>query len=111
MLNNAIFTILQELAVISNKELKIKFQEWLPRILAAEADFAASGLWSIVQRFLIAFPSSYLAERRFSAVVTLVTKKRNRLHVTERGDLWLFLSKIEPDINKIFKMHQIQPFH
>ena len=60
------------------------------------------GLWSIVQRFLIAFPSSYLPEREFIAVATLVTKKRNRLS--------LFLSKIEPDINKLLKMHQIQPY-
>ena len=35
--------------------------------------FRNPGLWSSVQRFLIAFPSSYLAERGFSAVATLVT--------------------------------------
>ena len=73
--------------------------------------FRNPGLWSSVQRLLIAFPSSYLAVRGFSAVATLVTKKRNRLHVTERGDLWLFLSKIEPDIIKLLKIHQIQLSH
>ena len=85
-----------------------------PRILAAEADFAT------VPRIMVdcssisdRFPSSYLAGRGFSAVATLVTKKRNRLHVllNAAGDLWLFLSKIEPDINKLLKMHQIQPSH
>ncbi|CAG9790258.1 unnamed protein product [Diatraea saccharalis] len=96
----------------TNEELKIKFKNdyqefWLQKPISQ----LYPGLWLIVQRFLIAFPSSYLAERGFSAVATLVTKKRNRLHVTERGDLRLFLSKIEPDINKLLKMHQIQPSH
>ena len=91
MLNNAIFTILQELTVLSNEELKIKFKNgyqefWLQKSISQ----LYPGLWSIVQRFLIAFPSSYLAEREFSAVATMVTKKRNRLYVTERGNLWLF---------------------
>ena len=90
-----LFTILQELTVLSNEELKIKLKNgyqkfWLQKSISQ----LCPGLWSIVQRFLIAFPSSYLAERGFSAVAPLVTKKRNRLHVTERGDLWLFLSKI-----------------
>jgi hypothetical protein len=60
---------------------------------------------------MIAFSSSYLCERGFSAVATLVTKKRNRFHVTERGDLRLFLSKFEPDINTLLKNHQIHPSH
>ncbi|KAJ0178841.1 hypothetical protein K1T71_005616 [Dendrolimus kikuchii] len=59
----------------------------------------------------IAFPSSYLCERGYSAVATLLTKKRNRLHVTKRGNLPLFLSKWEPDINKLIKQHQIHPSH
>lgn len=96
----------------TNEELKYKFKSgyqefWLQKLMSQ----LYPGLWSIVQRFLIAFPSSYLAERGFSAVATLVTKKRNRLNVTERGDLRLFLSKIEPDINKLLQMHQIQPSH
>ena len=65
----------------------------------------------MVQKFLIAFPSSYLAERGFSAVANLLSKKRNRLHVTERGDLRLFLTKFDPDVNKLSKMHQCHPSH
>ncbi|KAJ0175131.1 hypothetical protein K1T71_009272 [Dendrolimus kikuchii] len=37
------------------------------------------------------------------AVATLLTKKRNRLHVTKRRDLRLFLSKLKPDIKKLIK--------
>lgn len=111
--NTAGSSQLEELTELTtNEELKIKFKNgyqefWLQKSISQ----LYPRLWSIVQRFLLAFPSSYLAERGFSAVATLVTKKRNRLHVTERGDLRLFLSKIEPDINKLLKMHQIQPSH
>jgi len=39
---------------------------------------------AVVQTFLIAFPSSYLVERGFSAVINLLTKKRQRLQITNR---------------------------
>lgn len=58
-----------------------------------------------------AFPSSYLAERGFSAVANLLSKKRNRLQITERGDLRLMLIMFKPEINKLLKLHQVQPSH
>ncbi|XP_039309107.1 protein ZBED8-like [Solenopsis invicta] len=96
----------------TNEEIKIKFKNgyqdfWLQKPIPQ----LYPGLWSIVQKFLIAFSSSYLCERGFSTVATLLTKKRNRLHVTECGDLRLFLSKFEPDIDKLVKNHQIHPSH
>jgi zinc finger BED domain-containing protein 5/7/8/9 len=102
----------QLLELTTNEEIKFKFKNgyqefWLQKPIMQ----LYPGLWSIVQRFLIAFPSSYLSERGFSAVATLVTKKRNRLLVTERGDLRLFLSKFEPDINKLVNGHQVHPSH
>lgn len=112
--NTALSSQLEEelIELTTNEELKIKFKNgyqefWLQKIIQQ----LYPGLWSIVQRFLIAFPSSYLCERGFSAVATLLTKKRNRLHITDRGDLRLFLSKFEPDINKLVKNHQIHPSH
>lgn len=55
--------------LITNEEIKIKFKNgyqefWLQKPIPQ----LYPGLWSIVQRFLIAFPSSYLCERGFSAV-------------------------------------------
>jgi hypothetical protein len=96
----------------SNEELKVKFKSgyqefWLQKSIPT----LYPGLWATVQKFLIAFPSSYLAERGFSAVANLLSKKRNRLHITERGDLRLMLTKLEPDINKLLKLHQPQPSH
>ena len=58
----------------------------------------------MVQKFLIAFPSSYLAERGFSEVANLLSKKRNLLHVTERGDLRLFLTNFHPSHNFLFSL-------
>lgn len=66
------------------------------------------GLWAMIQNFLIAFSPSYMAERRFSAVANLLSKKRSRLQITERGDLGIMLTKMEPDINKFLKLHQPQ---
>lgn len=96
----------------TNEELKVKFRNgyqefWLQKPIPV----LYPGLWSRVQIFLIAFPSSYLAERGFSAVANLLSKKRNRLHITERGDLRLMLTKLEPDISKLLKLHQPQPSH
>ncbi|CAH1102124.1 unnamed protein product [Psylliodes chrysocephalus] len=72
----------------TNEELKNKFKNalhefWLQNLITQ----LYPGLWSTVQRFLISFSSSYLSQRGFSAVTTLLTKKRNWLHITERGDL------------------------
>jgi hypothetical protein len=96
----------------SNEELKVKFKSgyqefWLQKSIPT----LYPGLWATVQKFLIAFSSSYLAERGFSAVANLLSKKRNTLHITERGDLRLMLTKLEPDINKLLKLHQPQPSH
>ncbi|GBP22268.1 SCAN domain-containing protein 3 [Eumeta japonica] len=112
--NIAISPQLEEelIELTTNEEIKIKYkngyqQFWLQKSIPQ----LYPGLWSIVERFLIAFPSSYLCERGFSAVTTLLTKKRSYLQVTKRGDLRLILSKIEPDINKLIKYHQIHPSH
>lgn len=68
-------------------------------------------LWNAAEICLIAFPSSYLVEQGFSAVMNLVTTKRNRLQVAERGDLRLFLTELEPDIGKLVQAHQAHPSH
>jgi len=65
------------------------------------------GLWTLVKKILIVFPSSYLVERRFSTVTDLITKKRNRLDIVSRGDLRLMLTNIKSNIKK----HQVQPSH
>ncbi len=50
-------------------------------------------LWNKVKIYFIAFPTSYLIERGFSAVTLLLSMQRNRLKITERGDLRLLLSE------------------
>ena len=61
--------------------------------------------------FFIAFPTSYLVERGFSAVAQILGKQRQKLDITERGDLRLFLPNIQPDIEKLISSHQAHPSH
>ena len=68
-------------------------------LLQKEIPILCSAFWVIVQKLLTAFPSSYLVEQGISAVMNLITNKRNRLYICARGDLHLLLTKIEPDIN------------
>jgi hypothetical protein len=65
----------------------------------------------VVKKLLLAFPTSYLVERGFSAVIQLISKQRNRLQVCERGDLRLLLSDIKPDVGKLVSGHQAHPSH
>ncbi|KFD45777.1 hypothetical protein M513_13355 [Trichuris suis] len=55
-------------------------------------------LWAVVEKLFVAFQSSYLAERGFSAVTDLLSKKRNRLQMVKRGDLRIMLTNISPDV-------------
>ena len=68
-------------------------------------------LWKNSKLFLIAFPSSYLVESAFSRVNQLLTKTRNKLNITQRGDLRLALTKFEPDIEVLASKHQAQGSH
>ena len=55
-------------------------------------------LWNKIKIYFIAFPISYLVERGFSAVALLLSKQKNRLKITERGNLQLFFSEFQPDV-------------
>ena len=63
------------------------------------------------RKLLLPFPSSFLAECGFSAVNDLLVKKRNRLDITQRGDLRLKLTKLEPNIKSLCSKHQAQGSH
>jgi len=96
----------------TNEELKFKlqlgYQEfWLQRKIST----LYPTLWVEVKKFFIAFPSSYLAERGFSVVTHLLTKKRNRLSIVERGDLRLLMTTMVPDIEKLVLQHQCHISH
>ena len=68
-------------------------------------------IYQTVKLMFVAFPSSYLVEKGFSTVVNLLTKQRNRLEISTRGDLRLFLTQLEPDVVKLAKSHQSQGSH
>lgn len=103
----------EELIELStNEELKFKFKNGYQEFwLQKQIPTLYPGLWAVVKKFLIAFPSSYLVKRGFSAVTNLLTKKRNRLQIVDRGDLRMLLTNIEPNINKLVAVHQAHPSH
>ena len=68
-------------------------------------------VWDWVKHFLIAFPGSFLVERAFCAVITLMDSKENRLEIVNRVDLRLFLTKLKPDIDELITKHQPHPSH
>lgn len=84
------------------------YQEfWLQAIIPSKYPL----LWEEAKQFFIAFPSSYLAERGFSAVSQIFIKSRNRLDIVERGDLRLRLTSIQPNIEELLRKHQVHPSH
>ena len=69
-------------------------------------------LWERIKVLFIAFPTFYLVERSFSAVIRLLTKeRRNKLMITDHGDLCLLLTNLKPDIDNQLLSHQAQPSH
>ena len=68
-------------------------------------------VWNKVKLYFIAFPTSYLAEKGFSAVSQLLCKQRNRLAVTDWGDLRVFLTALKPETNKLVSSHQAHLSH
>ncbi len=68
-------------------------------------------LWNRISSLLIAFPTSYLVESGFSVVNHILTKERNCLKISDRGDLRLFLTKIKPNIDSLVNQHQPQGSH
>ncbi|XP_067125953.1 SCAN domain-containing protein 3-like [Centruroides vittatus] len=79
--------------------------------LCGETEAKYPNTTKCARKLLLPFPSSYLAECGFSAVSDLLTKKRNRLDITQRGDLRLKLTKLEPDIKSLCKKHQVHKSH
>ena len=100
------------LGISTNEEFKVQFKKgyqhlWLQKDIPGNYPIS----WHIARKLLIAFPSSYLVERGFSTVVNLLTKKRNKLDITNRGDLRLNLTKLKPNIEHLLSKHQAHPSH
>lgn len=103
----------EELIDLQNdEEIKPKFKNFYQEVwLQKEIQKKYPGLWAIVKKLLISFPTSYLVERGFSAVTLLLNKQRNRLRVADCGDLRLFSTKFKPDVDKLINLHQVHPSH
>ena len=78
-------------------EFWVKMQHCYPRI----------GIQAL--NILVPFPSTYLCESGFSALLTIKSKARNRLHV--QSDISCALSTTSPDIEKLVAKKQGHPSH
>ncbi|GFX26418.1 SCAN domain-containing protein 3 [Trichonephila clavipes] len=58
------------------------------------------------RRLLLVLSCSYLTEFGFSDVNDLLSKKRNQLDITKRGDLRLKLNKLKPNIKYHCRSHE-----
>ena len=68
-------------------------------------------IWNEVRALVLSFLTSYLVEKGFSAVTLLLSKQRNLLFISKRGDLQLYLTKMSPNIKKLIEDHQAHPSH
>lgn len=104
--------LLEELIDLQNDfEARVWFQQTGYEAFWAKEQNKYPQLWQQIKLLLLSFPSSYLVEKGFSVVMQLLTKQRNRLQISERGDLRLRLSNIEPDIDELANNHQAQGSH
>ncbi|KAL4104424.1 hypothetical protein QTP88_019725 [Uroleucon formosanum] len=99
------------LEVKHNEEAKIDFKHNGYELFWLKQKSMYPQLWKEVELLIMAFPSTYLVEKSFSAVQQLLTKSRNKLEICERGDLRLMLTSIEPDIISLAGNHQPQGSH
>ena len=56
----------------------------------------------------LAFPTSYLVEKGFSDVDQLLTKQRNRLNISQGGNLRLLLTNMIPDVKCLIQNNHTQ---
>ena len=67
-------------------------------------------IWDEIRLLFIAFPSSYVVEKAFSSVINILSKRSN-LDICKGGDLRLYLTDLEPDIEKLASSHTAHPSH
>ena len=67
-------------------------------------------LWPEVKLLILAFPTSYLVEKGFSAITQIISKQRHRLNL-QSGDLRLRLTCISPNVAALAQLHQAQGSH
>ncbi|CAK9813138.1 SCAN domain-containing protein 3 [Anthophora plagiata] len=103
----------EELAELQNDEsVKTSFNiKGAMAWLCEETEIKYPNSTKCARKLLRPFPSSFLAECGFSAVNDLLVKKRNRLDITQRRDLRLKLTKLEPNIKSLCSKHQAQGSH
>ena len=84
-----------------------KYNIWKATVVATKYSL----LWDKAQFYVIAIPTYYLFEARFSRVSQMLSKAHNRLDIMKRGDIRPSLTSIESNIKKLVEKHQPQGSH
>ena len=95
----------------SDDESRLSFKEDRYDLFWCQVASKYPLLWKEAIMWVISFPTSYLVEKGFSAVTLMLSKQRNRLSITKRGDLRLYLTKMSPNVSKLCEGHQAHPSH
>ncbi|KFD54718.1 LOW QUALITY PROTEIN: hypothetical protein M514_04418 [Trichuris suis] len=91
--------------LLVNEDPKVKYKNgYQAFLLQTIVPDLYPGLRAVVRQLLVAFRSSYLAERGLSVVTDLSRKNRNRLRITKRGDLRLRLTSMQPNVDKLVSL-------
>ena len=99
----------EELVSLQNDEnLKLKFKtSYQAFSMQTAIRKRYPTLWKDIKLFFIAFPTFYLEGIHNFAL----TKQRNKLNITEHGDLRLLLTNLHPDVDSLIAMHQAHSSH
>ncbi|KAK7128390.1 hypothetical protein R3I94_016840 [Phoxinus phoxinus] len=97
------------LELSSDRTLRMRFNQQGPAEFwpTVEKEYKEVALQAM--RILLPFPTTYLCEASFSAMMAIKTKYRARLNVGD--DLRVCLSPITPRIDKLCKEGQSHPSH
>ena len=71
----------------SDDESRLSFKEDRYDLFWCQVASKYPLLWKEAIMWVISFPTSYLVEKGFSAVTLMLSKQRNRLSITKRGNL------------------------
>nr|XP_039259580.1 SCAN domain-containing protein 3-like [Styela clava] len=101
----------QFIDLLHDEESKMDFTDDRYDVFWCRSSSKYPTIFEEVEPWILSFPTSYMVEKGFSAVTLLLSKQRNRLSITKRGDLRLFLTKMSPKIKKLAEEHQAHPSH
>ena len=97
--------------LVADPELKVKFLGVVFESIGCNQELDKNiQIYGWNKAFFIAFLSSYVIEKAFSSVINILNKRSN-LDISKGGDLRLYLTELQPNIELLANSHQAHPSH